>query len=164
MKRFLLTVALFVSISPAACAGELDLGLRFGRVVDTDAGGYELALRYFPVKMLSFTGTVGYSQLRYDKGWYNKDVNVIPLAGYANVHLPLPLISPYGGVGGVLYTAKDISSPNLNDRGTERSGTFTVQGGVDISLPLPKSSLTIEVRRMINDKQTMVVGGYWFRF
>lgn len=164
MKRVFLIVVMTVLMCGMARAGELDLGLRYGRFVEADAGGFELALRYFPVKVLSFTGTVGYSRLQYEKGWYYKNANVIPLGGYVNLHLPLPMIAPYAGVGGVLYTAKDISSPHAGDQGLERSGTLTVQGGLDISLPLPRSGLTVEVRRMLNDRQTLVMGGYRFKF
>ena len=41
---------------------------------------------------------------------------------------------------------------------------MTIQGGVDISLPLPFLSVNVEVRQLLSDDQTMILGGVWFRF
>ncbi|MCK7496020.1 MAG: hypothetical protein MZW92_37500 [Comamonadaceae bacterium] len=40
---------------------------------------------------------------------------------------------------------------------------MTIQkGGVDISLPLPFLSVNVEVRRLLGDDQTAVLGEVWF--
>ena len=164
--RFVLAAAAAaVCLSTAAHAGSLDIGARYGRTVEQDGNNLEIAARYFPIPFLSLGASLGYANLRYDKGTYYKKADTMPLGGYANAHLPLiPFVKPYAGVGALYYSVNNISSPNQLDRGEEHSGTMTVQGGADISLPLPKLSLNIEARRLINDRQTQLLGGVWFRF
>jgi hypothetical protein len=58
----------------------------------------------------------------------------------------------------------DVTSPNPSDRRKEHAGTMTFQGGVDISIPVPFLSLNLEARRLVNDHQTQLLGGVWFRF
>lgn len=157
------SVILFGSV--AAHAGSFDLGLRYGRTIEQDGNNVEAAARYFPVSFVSLGVSLGYASLNYDKGVYFKKADTIPLGGYLNAHLPLlPLVKPYAGIGGLYYSVNDISSPNPLDRGEEHSGTMTVQGGIDISLPVPLLSLNIEARRLINDRQTQILGGVWVRF
>ncbi|MDD2500603.1 MAG: hypothetical protein PHN92_07270 [Geobacter sp.] len=152
-------------ISSFATAGSLDVGARYGRTVEQDGNNLEIAARYFPIPFVSLGASLGYANLRYDKGVYYKKADTMPLGGYVNAHLPLiPFIKPYAGIGALYYSVNNISSPNPLDRGEEHSGTMTVQGGADISLPLPKLSLNIEARRLINDRQTQLLGGIWFRF
>ncbi len=157
--------ATVLCLSSVAMAGSLDVGARYGRPLEQDGNSLEVAARWFPIPIVSLGASLGYANLRYDKGWYYKKADTMPLGGYINAHLPfLPLIKPYAGVGVLYYSVNDISSPNRLDQGREHSGTMTVQGGTDISLPLPKLSLNLEVRRLINDRQTMFLGGVWFRF
>lgn len=161
----LITAAVILCISNPAIAGSLDVGARYGRTIEQDGNNLEIAARYFPIPFVSLGASLGYANLRYDKGVYYKKADTMPLGGYANAHLPLiPFVKPYAGVGAVYYSVNNISSPNQLDHGEEHSGTMTVQGGADISLPLPKLSLNIEARRLINDRQTMLLGGVWFRF
>ncbi|QOX78132.1 hypothetical protein FY034_04005 [Trichlorobacter lovleyi] len=161
----LMTVAATLCISSLATAGDLDVGARYGRTIEQDGNNLEVAARYFPIPFLSLGASLGYANLRYDKGLYYKKADTMPLGGYANAHLPLiPFVKPYAGIGVLYYSVNNISSPNQLDRGEEHSGTMTVQGGADISLPLPKLSLNIEARRLINDRQTQLLGGIWFRF
>lgn len=161
----LITAAVILCISNPAIAGSLDVGARYGRTIEQDGNNLEIAARYFPIPFVSLGASLGYANLRYDKGVYYKKADTMPLGGYANAHLPLiPFVKPYAGVGAVYYSVNNISSPNQLDHGEEHSGTMTVQGGADISLPLPKLSLNIEARRLINDRQTMLLGGIWFRF
>lgn len=165
LKAFVAAVfaSLFISIS-TAYAGNFEVGTRYGRSLVQDGGNIEIAARYFPASVLSLGASLGYANLQYDKGWYYKKTDTIPLGGYVNAHLPLPMVKPYAGIGGLFYCVNDVASPNPTDRGSERSGTLTVQGGVDISLPAPKLSLNIEARRLVSDRQTLVLGGVWFRF
>ncbi len=164
MKAFFSALGLILCLAPTAMAGSFDVGARYGRTIEQDGGNLEVAARYFPIPFLSLGASLGYANLRYDKGWYYKKADTLPLGGYVNAHLPLPQFKPYAGVGVVYYSVNDISSPNQLDRGEDHSGTMTVQGGVDISLPLPKLSLNVEARRLINDRQTLFLGGVWFRF
>lgn len=164
IKTLLLAATVLICISNLAHAAGFDIGARYGRNIEQDGNTFEVAARYLPVPFISLGASLGYANLRYDKGWYYKKTDTMPLGGYINAHLPLPMITPYAGVGGILYSVNDVTSPNPLDRGKEHSGTATVQGGVDISLPLPKLSLNIEARRLINDRQTQVLGGVWFRF
>lgn len=78
MKQLVLTALLLVLLTGYGWAGELDLGLRYGRVVEADAGGCELVLRYVPAKVPGFTGTFGCSRLHCDQGGYCKDADVAP--------------------------------------------------------------------------------------
>lgn len=164
MKAFFSALGLILCLGSTALAGSFDVGARYGRTIEEDGGNLEIAARYFPIPFLSLGASLGYANLRYDKGWYAKKADTLPLGGYVNAHLPLPQFKPYAGVGVVYYSVNDISSPNQLDRGEDHSGTMTVQGGVDISLPLPKLSLNVEARRLINDRQTLFLGGVWFRF
>lgn len=165
LKTALMTIATTLCISGLASAGSFDVGARYGRTIEQDGNNLEIAARYFPIPFLSLGASLGYANLRYDKGFYYKKADTMPLGGYANAHLPfIPFVKPYAGVGVVYYSVNNISSPNQFDRGEEHSGTMTVQGGADISLPLPKLSLNIEARRLINDRQTLLLGGVWFRF
>lgn len=164
MKTFACVLGLILCLGSTAMAGSFDVGARYGRTIEEDGGNLEVAARYFPIPFLSLGASLGYANLRYDKGWYYKKADTLPLGGYVNAHLPLPQIKPYAGIGVVYYSVNDISSPNQLDRGEDHSGTMTVQGGVDISLPLPKLSLNVEARRLINDRQTLFLGGVWFRF
>lgn len=165
LKKFIAAglASLFISIS-TAYAGDFEVGTRYGRSLEQDGGNIEITARYFPVPVLSLGASLGYANLQYDKGWYYKKTDTIPLGGYVNAHLPLPMVKPYAGVGGVYYSVNNVTSPNPADQGNERSGTLTVQGGVDISLPAPKLSLNIEARRLVSDSQTLLLGGVWFRF
>lgn len=163
MKKLLIAVALIMLTTSIASASDLDIGIRYGRTTEQDGGGFEVAARYFPIKFISLGGSVGYSRLEYDKGWYTKKVETTTLGGYVNAHLPLPFVSPYAGIGGTLYPLNSVTSPNSTDNTTERSGTMTIQGGVDIKL-LPRVSLNIEARRLVDDSQTMILGGFWVTF
>jgi hypothetical protein len=165
IKSLLAVAITLLSTSSFAAAGSLDIGARYGRTVEQDGGNSEIAARYFPIPFVSLGASLGYANLHYDKGWYYKKADTMPIGGYANAHLPLvPFIKPYAGVGVIYYSVNNVTSPNQLDRGEEHSGTTTVQGGVDVSLPLPFLSLNIEARRLINDRQTMLLGGVWFRF
>lgn len=154
----------FLAVTTLAEAGNLDIGARYGRTVEENGGSAEVALRYYPIPFLSLDASLGYTRIEYDKHWYYKTSDNMALGGYVNAHLPLPMISPYAGIGGIYYVTNDTSSANPADQGKEHSGTMTIQGGVDISLPVPKLSVTIEARRLITDRQTMLLGGVWFRF
>lgn len=151
-------------LTSLATAGSFDVGARYGRTIEQDGGNTEFVARYFPIPFLSLGASLGYAKVEYEKGWYYKKADTVPLGAYINAHLPLPMLTPYVGAGVLYYSVNDVSSPNPYDQGEERSGTATVQGGVDISLPLPKLSLNIEARRLIADRQTMIMGGVWFRF
>lgn len=165
LKTIVTTTFVTLCIAHFAAAGNFDVGARYGRTIEQDGNNLEIAARYFPIPFLSLGASLGYANLRYDKGLYYKKADTMPLGAYANAHLPLlPFVKPYAGLGVVYYSVNNISSPNQLDRGEEHSGTMTVQGGADISLPLPKLSLNIEARRLINDRQTMLLGGVWFRF
>lgn len=165
LRTVLMTVAATLCISSLATAGSLDVGARYGRTIEQDGNNLEVAVRYFPIPIVSLGASLGYANLRYDKGAYYKKADTMPLGGYANAHLPLiPFIKPYAGVGAIYYSVNNISSPNQLDHDEEHSGTMTVQGGVDVSLPVPFLSLNIEARRLINDRQTQLLGGVWFRF
>lgn len=167
MKNRLIVTALLISLSFAALAeaGSFDLGARFGRTVEEDGGTTEVAARYFPLPFVSLGASLGYTRIEYEKNWYYKESDTMALGGYLNGHLPLlPFVKPYAGIGGIYYANNDTDSANPADQGDERSRTMTIQGGVDISLPVPFLSLNIEARRLINDNQTMILGGVWFRF
>jgi hypothetical protein len=165
IKSLLAVTVATLGISSFAAAGSLDIGARYGRTVEQDGGTIEIAARYFPIPLVSMGASLGYANLRYDKDWYYKKADTMPIGAYANAHLPLvPFIKPYAGVGVVYYSVNNVTSPNQLDRGDEHSGTTTVQGGVDLSLPVPFLSLNLEARRLINDRQTMLLGGVWFRF
>ncbi len=154
-----------VSVSSFASAGSLDLGARVGTSLADEGTNLEFSGRFFPIPLVSLTASLGYGTLHYDKGVYQKKSDVMPIGGFANAHVPLvPFIKPYAGIGGVYYNIRDTSSPNPADRGDERSGTMTVQAGADISLPLPKLYLNLEVRRLVDDHQTHLLGGVWLRF
>lgn len=155
--------ALLISFATAE-AGDFEVGTRYGRSVEQDGGNLEIAARYFPFSVLSLGVSLGYANLQYDKGWYYKKAQTMPLGGYLNAHLPLPMVKPYAGIGGVFYSVNDVTSPNPVDRDKEHSGTLTVQGGVDIAFPAPKLRLNIEARRLVSDRQTLVLGGVWFLF
>ncbi len=164
-RTVLMTIAAILCISSLATAGSFDVGARYGRTIEQDGNNLEFAARYFPIPFLSLGASLGYANLRYDKGSYYKKADTMPLGGYANAHLPLiPFIKPYAGVGAVYYSVNNITSPNQLDRGEEHSGTMTFQGGVDVSLPVPFLTLNLEARRLINDRQTQLLGGVWFRF
>lgn len=161
----LTTAALVTLVTTQAVAGSFDLGVRYGRSIEESGTTVEVAARYFPIPLVSLGATLGYTGLRYNKGWYHKDADTMPLGGYLNGHLSMiPFVKPYAGIGGVYYGVNNVTSSNPFDRKEEHSGTMTVQGGVDISLPLPLLSLNVEARRLINDRQTLVLGGVWLRF
>jgi len=165
IKTLIAVVLATVSTSSFAAAGSLDIGARYGRTVEQDGGNVEIAARYFPLPFVSLGASLGYASLHYDKDWYYKKADTMPIGGYVNAHLPLvPFIKPYAGVGVVYYSVNNVTSPNQLDRDKEHAGTTTVQGGVDVFLPVPFLSLNIEARRLINDRQTMLLGGVWFRF
>lgn len=166
MKIRLILTALLTSLAltTLAEAGTIDIGARYGRTVEEDGGSAEVALRYKPIPFVSLDASLGYTRIEYDKNWYYKTSDNMTLGGYVNAHLPLPMVTPFAGIGGIVYVTNDTSSPNPADQGKEHSATMTVQGGVDISLPLPKLSITIEARRLIEDRQTLLLGGVWFRF
>jgi len=166
MKIKLILAALMTCLSVAtmADAGSFDLGVRYGRTIEESGGSAEVAARYLPIPFFSLGTSLGYTQLEFDKSGYDKKSDTMALGGYLNGHLPLPFVKPYAGIGGICYLVNNTSSPNPSDRDDERSATMTVQGGVDISLPVPFLSLNLEARRLINDKQTMFLGGVWFRF
>lgn len=167
MKRIRLTAVILTLFGAAtlADAGNLDLGARYGRTAEHEGSTTEVAIRYLPIPFLSLGASLGYSRLEYDKNWYYKKTDNILLGGFVNAHLPLPMVSPYAGAGGIFYAAREVSSPNPTDHDKEHSGTATVQGGLDISLPaVPKMRINIEARRLINDRQTMILGGVWYRF
>lgn len=166
MKNRLILAAVVASLAVTALAeaASLDIGARYGRTIEKDGETSEVALRYLPIPFMSLGASLGYSRLKYDKDWYYKEAETIAMGGYLNAHLPLPMVSPYAGIGGLYYVENDTSSRNPADTDKERSGTMTIQGGVDISLPLPWLSINIEARRLLGDDQTMVLGGVWFRF
>lgn len=170
MKCFmLLVVVLVLTTTVSAFADDLDVGLRFSHMVDTnvEGNGYEVALRYFPplpVKVLSLGASVGENRMEYDKGSYTKKVETFPLGVFANLHLPSLIFKPYAGFGALIYNSHDIKSPNPSDTDSERNSTTTWQCGVDISLPVPKASLNIEIRRLVDDHATMAFGGFWLKF
>ena len=164
MKKLLVTATALIAFTASiASAATLDMGVRYGRTLEEDGGCFEVAARYFPIKFISLGGSVGYSRIEYNKGWYSKKVETTPIGGYINAHLPLPLLSPYAGIGGISYPVNSVASPHPSDNGTERSGTMTMQGGVDVAL-VPLVSMNIEVRRLVDDQQTMFLGGLWVRF
>ena len=165
VKTALITTITALCLSSFATAGNIDVGVRYGRTIEQDGNNVEIAARYFPIPFVSLGASLGYADLHYDKGLYYKKADTMPLGGYANAHLPLiPFIKPYAGIGVIYYSVNNITSPNQLDRGAEHSGTMTVQGGLDLSLPVPYLSLNLEARRLINDRQTMLLGGVWFRF
>lgn len=164
IRLSLAVITVFLTFATLADAGSVDLGARYGRTIEENGGSAEVGLRYYPIPFLSLDASLGYTRVEYDKHWYYKTSDNMALGGYVNAHLPLPLISPYAGLGGIYYVTNDTSSANPADQGNEHSGTMTIQGGVDISLPVPKMSLNIEARRLVTDRQTMLLGGVWFRF
>ncbi|MDY0383699.1 MAG: hypothetical protein AB7T17_04575 [Geobacter sp.] len=164
MRLMLTAVLLSLSLTTLAEAASFDLGARFGRTVEEDGGTAEVAARYFPIPLVSLGATLGYTRIEYDKDWYYKESDTMALGGYLNGHLPLPFVKPYAGIGGIYYANNDTDSANPADQGDERSRTMTIQGGVDISLPLPFLSVNIEARHLVSDDQTMILGGVWFRF
>lgn len=164
MKLMLTAVLACLALAPLAEAASFDLGARYGRTVEENGGTAEVAARYFPIPFMSLGASLGYTRIEHDKDWYYKKSDTMALGGYLNGHLPLPFVTPYAGIGGIYYAANDTSSPNPADQGDERSATMTIQGGVDISLPLPFLSLNIEARRLLGDDQTIILGGVWFRF
>jgi hypothetical protein len=164
MRLMLTAVLLSLSLTTLAEAASFDLGARYGRTIEENGGTAEVAARYFPIPLVSLGATLGYTRIEYDKDWYYKESDTMALGGYLNGHLPLPFFKPYGGIGGIYYANNDTDSGNPADQGDERSATMTIQGGVDISLPLPFLSVNIEVRRLLGDDQTMILGGVWFRF
>ena len=161
MEKILVAVTLIMLTASIASAS--DIGVRYGRTTEQDGGGFEAVARYFPIKFISLGGSVGYSRFEYDKGWYTKKVETTTLGGYVNAHLPLPFVSPYAGIGGILYSLNSVTSPNPTDNTTDRSGTMTIQGGVDIKL-VPRVNLNIEARRLVDDRQTMLLGGFLVTF
>lgn len=164
-RSILAIVLAAICLSTAAHAGSFDIGARYGRTLEQDGNNIEVAARWMPIPFVSLGASLGYANLRYDKGWYYKKADTIPLGAYANAHLPLvPFVKPYAGLGVMYYSVNNITSANPLDKGEEHSGTMTVQGGVDISLPVPFLTLNIEGRRLINDRQTQLLGGVWFRF
>lgn len=165
IRSVVLAAAALATLATQAVAGSFDVGARYGRSVEENGTTVEVAARYFPLPIVSLGATLGYTGLSYDKGWYHKKAYTMPLGGYVNAHLPLvPFVKPYAGIGGVYYGVNNVTSSNPLDRKEEHSGTMTVQGGVDISLPVPFLSLNVEARRLINDRQTLVLGGVWFSF
>lgn len=167
LKAVLIISLLVTAFAGQAFAGGFDIGARYGRTVEKSGNTAELAVRYFPLPLsiISMGASVGYADITHNKGWYRKKSHIMPIGGYLNAHLPLvPVIKPYAGIGGIYYSINNTSSTNPADRGKERSGTMTVQGGLDFSLPLPLLSLNLEARRLISDKQTQVLGGVWLRF
>ena len=167
MKKWpvLAALAATVSFSSLASAGSLDLGARLGTSLSEDGSNIEFVGRYFPIPLVSLSASVGYGTLHYDKGFYQKKTDLMPIGGFVNAHVPLvPFIKPYAGVGGIYYSNRDTESPNAADSGDERSGTMTMQAGADISLPVPKLYLNLELRRLVDDHQTQLFGGVWLRF
>lgn len=161
----MILLAALLLVGSLAEAGDFDLGARVGRTIQDDGGTAEVAARYFPIPFLSLGASLGYARVEHEESWYVKKADSMPLGGYVNAHLPLiPFVKPYGGIGGVYYSINNTSSSNPADHGDEHSGTMTVQGGVDISLPVPFLTLNVEARHLINDEQTMILGGVWFRF
>ena len=166
MKVYLLLTVLLVGLltgSNANAAG-LDIGARFGGTVDDDLGTVELALRYFPNPLISLGGSLGYSDRRYEKDWYEKKSDIVQVGGFANAHLPVPFIKPYAGVGVLYYDVHNTSSTYPADSGSELTSSMTIQGGIDLTLPVPFLGLNFEVRRLLNDCQTQLFGGFWLRF
>ena len=169
LQKLFLAVVMVCAFAASACADDFDLGLRFSHMVDTnvEGNGYEVAFRYFPplpVKVLSLGASVGENRMEYDKGTYTKKVETFPLGVFANLHLPSLFIKPYAGFGALIYNSHDIRSPNPSDTDSERNSTTTWQCGADISLPVPKASLNIELRRLVDDHATMAFGGFWLKF
>lgn len=167
LKAMLLVSSMVMLLASQSVAGGFDVGARYGRTVEKSGNTAELAVRYFPLPLsvISVGASLGYADITYNKGWYRKKAHTMPLGGYLNAHLPMvPFVKPYAGIGGIYYSINNNSSSNPADRGKERSGTMTAQGGIDFSLPMPLLSLNLEVRRLISDKQTQVLGGVWLRF
>jgi hypothetical protein len=164
MRLMLTAVLISLTLTTLAEAASFDLGARYGRTIQENGGTAEVAARYFPIPLVSLGASLGYTSIEYDKKWYYKESDTMALGGYVNGHLPLPFVKPYAGIGGIYYANNDTDSGNPADQGDERSGTMTIQGGVDISLPLPFLSVNVEVRQLLGDDQTMILGGVWFRF
>lgn len=164
VRLLLAAVLVSLTLTTLAEAGSFDLGARYGRTIQENGGTAEVAARYFPIPLVSLGASLGYTSIEYDKKWYYKESDTMALGGYVNGHLPLPFVKPYAGIGGIYYANNDTDSGNPADQGDERSGTMTIQGGVDISLPLPFLSVNVEVRQLLGDDQTMILGGVWFRF
>lgn len=165
IKTMMAVAAATICLTNLANAGSFDIGARYGRTIEESGNTVEVAARYLPIPFVSAGVSLGYADLKYDKKIYYKKVESMPLGGYLNAHLPIiPFVKPYAGIGGIYYINNSVTSPNPSDRGKEYSGTMTFQGGVDISIPVPFLSLNLEARRLVNDRQTQLLGGVWFRF
>lgn len=164
LKILLVTLCITAGINTAAHAVGLDIGARFGGTLDEEPGTVELALRYFPNPLISLGGSLGYSDRRYEKDWYEKKSDIVQVGGFVNAHLPVPLIKPYAGVGVLYYDVHSTSSSYPADSYSEHTSSMTIQGGVDLTLPVPFLGLNFEVRRLLNDCQTQLFGGFWLRF
>jgi len=155
MKHVLasLLVTLFLAAS-AAAADSISIGARAGAVSGHSSTYTEAFADLHLNRLVSIGATLAYVSVDRDKATSVKRDESVPVTALFKLHAPIPILSPYAGLGAALV---------FHDRrGTKATPVALVGGNLDI--PATPLFINAEYRRQFDDGLDILAGGLGIRF
>jgi hypothetical protein len=156
MKKIAVVLMLLLSVSvvPSFAGDSVALGVRAGALTNHSSYITEVFGDLYLNQLVSVGGTLAYQIIDRDNARSLKRDESVPVTILAKVHVPLPLLSPYAGLGQTLVF-HDKKSTN---------GSPVMLAGLDFKpLPMPLF-INLEYRHQFNDVLNVVAGGVGVKF
>lgn len=155
MKKIIFALLIIMATSFQASASDsVALGVRIGAVADQSSFITEAFGDLYLNKLISVGGTLGYQVLdRDDKKSIKRDESV-PVTVLAKLHAPLPILSPYLGLGEAIV---------FHDKRTATGSPVAIAGLDFKPMPLPLF-VNLEYRHQLNGELNILAGGIGIKF
>jgi hypothetical protein len=155
MKHALVTLIVILSMAANAMASDsISIGARGGVVTGNGSSFTEAFADLHLNRLVSIGATVAYVMI--DRGNVSsvKRDESLPITALFKVHAPIPVFSPYAGLGAALVFH--------DKRGTK--GTPVALAGGDLSLGTTPFFANVEYRHQFDDALNFLGGGVGVRF
>lgn len=152
MKKIILALVLMSVVASQAFAGDsIAVGVRAGAATSHSSYITEVFGDLYLNRLVSVGGAVAYQMIDRDDA---KRDESLPITVLAKVHAPLPVLSPYAGLGqAVIFHDKKSAS-----------GSAVILAGLDFKpLPMPLF-INLEYRHQFNGELNIVAGGVGVKF
>lgn len=155
MKRILITCLIALSLaSTAAASDSISIGARAGAVTGQSSTFTEAFADLHLNQLFSIGATAAYMAVDRDKVSSVKRDESVPITALFKLHAPIPVFSPYAGLGAALV---------FHDKRGAKGTPVALLGG-DLGIPATPLFLNVEYRRQFDDALNILAGGVGIRF
>lgn len=155
MKKTIIAISLLLASASASFASDsVALGVRAGAATNHSSYVTEFFGDLYLNRLVSIGGAVAYQFVDRDSAKSVKRDESLPITVLAKIHAPLPILSPYAGLGQALIF-HDKKAP---------TGSPVMLIGLDFKpFPMPVF-VNLEYRHQFNDALNVIAGGVGVKF